>query len=227
VLDRPIDTVIPVRDGARFLAAAIESVLNQTLPPARVIVIDDGSADESATIAEGFGPPVTVLRRPPRGGPAALNDGLAESDAPLVAFLDADDLWLPQRLELQVEALTARPETDLAFGHVIEFVDGDVENVTARTEPQPGITKSALLARRSAFDRVGLFDTSYDVVDFPEWHARARAAGLVEHVVSEVVVRRRVHGGNVTLRRRATLNAEYLRMARTALARRRTSVAQP
>jgi glycosyltransferase involved in cell wall biosynthesis len=225
VLDWPIETVIPVRDGARFLAAAIESALAQTVPPLRVVVVDDGSSDDSAAIAESFGPRVTVLRRPPGGGAAALNAGLAETSAPLVAFLDADDLWLPHRLEVQATLLHERPEVELVFGHVTEFLDGSVENVEARTEPQPGIAKSALLARRSAFERVGAFDTSYAVVDFPEWHARAQAAGVVEHVVPEVVARRRVHGENLTILRRETLNAEYLRMARAALARRRTAAA--
>jgi glycosyltransferase involved in cell wall biosynthesis len=225
VLDWPIETVVPVRNGARFIAPAIESALAQTLPPQRVIVVDDGSTDDSAEIAESFGDSVTVLRRPPRGGPAALNEGLAESDAPLIAFLDADDLWLPHRLEWQAEVLAEQPEVDLVFGHVTEFLDGNVENIVARAEPQPGILKSALLARRSAFERVGDFDTGYGVVDFPEWHARAQAAGIGQYVVPEVVARRRVHGENTTILRREALNAEYLRMARAALLRRRTAAA--
>lgn len=216
-----IDVLIPVRDGASFLAQAIESALAQTLPPDRVIVVDDGSADRSAAVAESFGAPVTVLRQPPRGAPAALNAGLAESTAPLVAFLDADDLWLPQRLELQAAVLEREPAVGIVFGHLTEFLDGDVQGVEARTEPAPGVLKSTALVRRATLDAVGHFDASYSVVDFAEWLARSHDAGVVEHVVPEVVARRRVHGANVTMRRRETLNAEYLRLARAAVTRRR------
>jgi glycosyltransferase involved in cell wall biosynthesis len=218
-----IDALIAVRDGAPFLAQAIESALAQTLAPDRVIVVDDGSTDDSAEIAERFGTPVTVLRRPPAGAPAALNAALAESTAPLVAFLDADDLWLPRRLELQAAALARRPEIELVYGHVVEFLDGDGDRLLVRDGPQAGPLKSALLARRSLFDRVGEFDASYAVVDFPEWYARCRAAGAVEELLPDVVAQRRVHGGNVTLQRRDTTHAEYLRLARASLARRRTA----
>jgi glycosyltransferase involved in cell wall biosynthesis len=216
-----IDVLIPVRDGASFLAQAIESVLAQTLPPDRVIVIDDGSNDGSATTAESFGAPITVLREPPRGAAAALNAGLAESNAQLVAFLDADDLWLPERLELQTAVLKGDPAIEIVFGHLTEFLDGDVQGVEARTEPVPGVLKSTALVRRTTLDAVGHFDASYSVVDFAEWHSRSQAAGVVDHVVPEIVARRRVHGANVTMRRRETLNAEYLRLARAAVTRRR------
>jgi glycosyltransferase involved in cell wall biosynthesis len=218
-----IDAVVAVRDGAPYLAAAIESALGQTRPPDRVIVVDDGSGDESATIAECFGAPVTVLRRPALGAPTALNAALAESDAALVAFLDADDLWLPGKLALQADLLARRPDVEVVFGHVVEFADGDSEGLEIRTDPAPGMVKSAVMARRSTLDRIGHFDTSYAVVDFPEWRARCQAAGVVEHMLETVVTRRRVHGANVTLRRRDTTHAEYLRMARAAVTRRRAT----
>jgi glycosyltransferase involved in cell wall biosynthesis len=223
----PIDAIIAVRDGARYLAEAIESVLSQTLPPSRLIVVDDGSSDESAAIAESCGGLVTVLRLPPRGTPAALNAALAESSAPLVGFLDADDVWLADKLELQAALLAERTEVETVYGHVVEFLDDAPPGLVARAEPTPGFVKSALLARRSAFDRVGGFDDSYAVVDFPEWHARCRDAGIVEHMLPAVVARRRVHGANVTVRRRGIAHAEYLRLARATLARRRAAASQP
>jgi glycosyltransferase involved in cell wall biosynthesis len=222
-----IDAVIAVRDGARYLPEAIDSVLSQTLPPNRLIVVDDGSSDESAAIAESFGDAVAVLRRPPRGTPAALNVALAESTAPLVGFLDADDVWLADKLERQAAVLAERADVEVVYGHVVEFLDDAPPGLAARTEPAPGIAKSALLARRSAFDRVGGFDESYAVVDFPEWHARCSDAGVVEHVLAGVVARRRVHGGNVTVRRRDIAHAEYLRLARATLARRRAAASRP
>lgn len=218
-----VDVVIPVRDGAPYLAAAIESVLAQTQPAARIIVVDDGSQDDSAAIAERFRAPVTVLRRPAAGAPFALNAGIAASDAPVVAFLDADDLWEPRKLELQLDLLARRPDVELVFGHMTEFLDGDVRGVEARAGAIAGVGKSTLLSRRTTLDRVGTFDESYAVIDFPEWYSRAQAAGVAEHVIPDVVARRRVHGNNVSLRRKETANAEYLRMARAAVLRRRAS----
>jgi glycosyltransferase involved in cell wall biosynthesis len=218
-----IDAVVAVRDGAPYLAAAIESALGQTRPPERVIVVDDGSSDDSAAIAERFGAPVTVLRQRAAGTPIALNAGLAESNAASVAFLDADDLWLPDKLALQAALLARRPDVEVVFGHIVEFGDGDCEGLEIRTDPAPGLVKSAALARRSTLDRIGHFDTSYAIVDFPEWRARCQAAAVVEHVLDEIVARRRVHGANVTVRRRDATHAEYLRMARAAVTRRRAT----
>ena len=222
-----VDVIIPVRDGAAHLAEAIESALGQTLPPARVIVVDDGSADESAEIAEGLGGRVTTLRRPPRGGPAALNAGLEESGAGLVAFLDADDVWHERKLELQTALLEGRPGVHMTFGHLVEFVSPEATGLglAPAAEPVPGVMKSTLLVRRAALDRVGRFDESYALVDFPEWYARARAEGLVEHVLPDVVARRRLHASNLTRRRKADVHAEYLRAVRADLARRRATEA--
>jgi hypothetical protein len=87
-----ISVVIPCYNGAKFLRATIESVLAQTYPPLEMIVVDDGSTDDSAAIAESFGPPVRVIRQTNRGVTAARNRGIAEASGDYVHFLDADDL---------------------------------------------------------------------------------------------------------------------------------------
>jgi glycosyltransferase involved in cell wall biosynthesis len=216
-----IDAIIPVRDGALYLRAAIDSALRQTLPPRRVIVVDDGSTDGSAEIARRH--TVEVLELPPRGPSAALNAGLAQSEAELVAFLDADDLWLPRKLELQGAVLDERPEVEAVYGHLEEFLTPGVEDqprLAARPGPMPGMTKSTLVIRRTSLDRVGGFDETYSALDFPPWYARAQAAGIVEHVLPDVVARRRIHGENMTLKRREQVRSDYLRMTREAIARR-------
>ncbi len=218
-----VDAIVPVRDGAPYLAEAIESMLGQTRPPDRVIVVDDGSSDDSAAIAERFGGPVELLRQPPSGGSEALNRGLEASDAPLVTFLDADDLWEPRKLELQLAALAADPALEAVYGHVVEFADNGLSDSVARSGAIAGLTKSTLLIRRTAIERVGHFDTGYAVADFPEWYSRCRAAHVSELMLDDVVARRRVHGANVTVRRRDANHAEYLRIARAAIAQRRTA----
>jgi glycosyltransferase involved in cell wall biosynthesis len=94
--------VIPCYNAAPFLGAAIESVLNQSQSPLEILVIDDGSTDRSAAIAESYGPPVRVVSQKNQGESIARNRGIDEARGDWVAFLDADDVWLPEKLERQV-----------------------------------------------------------------------------------------------------------------------------
>ena len=105
----PISVVIPVFNGERFLAEAIESVAAQTLPPEEIIIVDDGSTDASPAIAGSFSK-VRLIRQPNTGGAAARNAGIGAARSDLVAFLDQDDLWAPRKLELQAAHVTASPE---------------------------------------------------------------------------------------------------------------------
>lgn len=100
-----VSIITPCYNGARFLAKTIESALNQSRPPLEILVVDDGSTDESAAIAKRFGPPVRVLSQPNQGESLARNHGLREAQGSHVLFLDADDLLAPESLERLVAAV--------------------------------------------------------------------------------------------------------------------------
>src|SRR4051794_11156145 len=156
-----IAVVIPVYNGERFVGEAIESVLAQSLPAAEVVVVDDGSSDRSAAVAEEFGPPVRVLRKPHRGVSAARNAGVAESGAELIAFLDADDRMKPDRLERQAAALAEAPARAIALGGGGGLSDPGLDPPPQRDEGRRSATPytpMTLLAPRDAFDQVGPFD---------------------------------------------------------------------
>lgn len=120
--DPAISVVIPCYNAASFLGETLRSVLAQTQPPREVIVVDDGSTDDSARIAESFGPPVRVLRQANGGAAVARNTGVTAATGDWIAFLDADDLWHPQRLErLGRLAATVGPEIVCIFNDM-EFV---------------------------------------------------------------------------------------------------------
>jgi glycosyltransferase involved in cell wall biosynthesis len=107
--------VIPCYNRRERLLRALRGALEQTLPPREVIVVDDGSTDRSFEAAAGLGAPVRALRTVNRGPSAARNLGIAEARQPWVAFLDSDDLWLPDKMALQAQASRAHPEAGLVF----------------------------------------------------------------------------------------------------------------
>ena len=198
---RAISVLIPVFDGERFLAEAIESVLAQSLPATEVVVVDDGSTDGSAQVAESFGPPVRVLGRPHRGVAAARNAGVAECAGELIALQDADDLMKPDRLELQAAALGSGSSPALTLGRAeVREEDGFaapswLAHASANSDYTPPAT---LLATRSAMELVGPFDETMRRGSDTDWLLRALEAGLRPLRLEEAVIVRRFHGGNLS-----------------------------
>lgn len=211
-----ISVVIPVYNGVKYLGAALDSVLAQTVPPLEVLVVDDGSEDGSAELAESYPAPVRVLRRPHRGLAATRNAGCQAARGSLMAFLDADDLWHPQKLEAQLAALRADPQADIAFTLLEQFDDA----TGAVRPPQPGAGASACVFRRSVWLRTGPFNETLRIGEFIDWIARAREQGLRQVMVEQVLARRRIHANNTT-RQMGERATDYARLAKAALDRRR------
>ena len=226
----PVSVIIPVYNGERYLAEAVESALAQTHRPLEIIVVDDGSTDGSADVARSFPSPVRCHTQGHGGISAARNRGVESSRGCLLAFLDADDLWLEEKLEFQVAAFEADPELGMAFGHVRQFLSPDLdESVAARihcpAEIMPAYLASATLVRRDAFHRVGAFDVDRQTGEFIDWYARAAEAGIKERVLPEVVLRRRLHAANAGVLMRHRERIDYLHILKASLDRRRESSA--
>jgi len=220
-----ISVVIPVRDGERYLAEAIDSVLSGSRAPDEVIVADDGSADGSAAVAEAIGEPVRVVRLPPTGIAAAVNAGIAAASGDLVAFIDADDLWTADKLERQVEALAGDPGLDAVFGLGREFLSPDLtagerELIVVRPGDHAMRVRGTMLARREVLDRAGPLDEGLRVGEFVDWHSRAEGLGMRSATLDRLVLHRRLHGNNHGRRAQAS-RIDYVRVARAALERRR------
>ena len=220
-----ISVIIPVHNCERYLAEAVDSVLAQAYRPLEVIVVDDGSTDATAQLAQGFGPPVMLVRQAQQGTAAARNHGVSLAQGKILAFLDADDVWTADKLARQMQALEAHPEWEAVFGLVENFLSPDLDEVTRQRLACPpdkmaGLHAGAMLIRREAFDRLGPFDTQWQVVEFVDWCAKAMEKGMRYQVLPDLVMRRRLHAANKTTRRREE-QIEYVRMARAALERRR------
>src|SRR5258708_3362172 len=112
----PVSVIIPCYNGRRFLSQAIDSVLVQTIVPGEIIVVDDGSTDDSAEVAESYGPPVRVIRQANQGESAARNVGIAAARGDYLLFLDADDLLESQSLEILADAVNQAPGSVALMG---------------------------------------------------------------------------------------------------------------
>lgn len=186
--------IVPCWNQGRFLGAALESVAAQSVRPTHIVVVDDGSTDESVEVAGGFSG-VRVVKQRHRGVAAARNRGLGMVDADLVAFLDADDLWPPTSLEVRVAALEASGVAG-CFGVVESF--GTRKWGGPLPARQPARLLGSVIVTRDAFDRVGVFDASLSIGEDLDWVARFDAAGLRWCAVDDVVLRRRFHDANTT-----------------------------
>lgn len=220
-----VTAAIPVRNGEAYLAEAIESVLAQSRPCDQVVVVDNDSSDGSAAIAAGYGPAVAVVSEPRPGIGAARNAAIAAAQGEFVAFLDADDLWQPDKIERQLAAFAARPELQLVFGHVRQFVSPGLPAAEAAAlhvppEPQPGLYIGAMLARRAAIDAIGPWSEDVRVSDGLTFLLRARELGLAQEMLDETVTLRRVHGANHSIKNRDE-RAEFARHLKRSLDRRR------
>lgn len=207
VRDPLVSVVIPVRDGEAFITAAIDSVCGQSLDDLEVIVVDDGSTDGSFTIAAGHPDERTrAVRQPATGAAAARNHGARLARGEWLAFLDADDLWVPNKLRLQMDALQQTSTATMVFGHVQEFLSPEFADTGAQQAiPRllPGYSVVTLLLRRRAFSATGGFDERLMTGEFVDWYDRARASGLEPLLLPDVLTLRRIHAANLHRRRRA------------------------
>jgi glycosyltransferase involved in cell wall biosynthesis len=228
---RHISVIIPAYNAADYLGEAIESALAQTVAPYEIIVVDDGSTDDTARVAKKYSDAANAALRylfqTNAGIGAARNRGLAVARGNFFALLDADDVWLPCKLEQQLDAFERAPSADMVFGQVQEFITPELPRelhaqLRCEAEPRAGVIPSALLVSRDAFFRVGMFETRWRVGEFADWMLRAREADLHQVMLTELVVRRRIHARNKGIRQRVEIN-DYARMFKAALERRRAA----
>ena len=217
-----VGVIIPAWNAERWLGAALESVIEQSVCPTDVVVVDDGSTDSTAAIAEGYGLPVRVVRQENGGIGAARNRGLDLVRGELVTFLDADDLLTGESIACRLEVLAARPEVEMVFGGVRQFSEVAGGVPVPLGESLPGHLPPAALARRGVYARVGPFRTDTRVSEGLDWMLRARELGLGELTLEQQVIWRRVHGENNSLRNRAEIG-EYARTLKASLDRRRAA----
>lgn len=221
-----VSVIIPAYNSERYVGEAIRSVLAQTYPAVEVIVVDDGSTEGTAAVVKEF-PGVRYDFQTNAGISAARNRGVALAGGEFYAFLDSDDIWVKEKLTLQMAALESNPGLGMVFGHVRQFYspefEGDRHHMSALSEaPVPGHIPSTLLVTRDAFARVGLFETNWQIGEFANWYLRSQEQGIRGLMLPDFVVWRRIHGANNGKRQRDSIT-DYVRIIKASLDRRRAA----
>ena len=226
--ERPlVSVIIPVYNGARFLRAALESVFAQTYRPIEVIVVDDGSVDDSAAIAQSFAE-VHHLHQSNQGVAAARNNGIEAASGEFYAFLDQDDLWTPEKLERQVDYLLSHPELGYTLTQQQFFLEPGTSlpawfRKDLLASVHTGWVLGTLVVRRNVFEQVGSFATGYSAANDSDWFFRAKAAEIPMAVVPELLLLKRIHEANDSGRAREILS-ELLKVVKTSLDRQRKPI---
>ncbi len=198
-----ISVVLPVYNGEAYLKAAIESVLQQTYNNYELIIVNDGSEDNSAVISNSFSE-VRYFYQPNQGVAAARNLGIAQATGDYLAFIDADDLWHEEKLADQIAFMETDPAMGYSFTRHHLFHGPEMEDfpdwirINYAQNDLTGYIPSSLVARRWVFDRVGLFDTDYRLGEDSDWFLRAKDAGIPMGILEQTLLFKRIHSGNIS-----------------------------
>jgi glycosyltransferase involved in cell wall biosynthesis len=224
MIDNPplVSAIIPVYNGERYLAQAIESVLAQTYRLIELIVVDDGSVDSSADIAKSY-QEVQSIHQTNQGHGAAKNAGIQAAQGEFLAFLDVDDLWEPNKLDLQVGHLIKHPHIGYTICKARTFLEHgtDLPSWLGRDqleEASPLYVPSALVVRKTVIEEIGDFDTTYRHANDCDWFFRAKDADFTMAIVPHVLLHRRIHSSNMSYETPA-MASEMLRALKSSIAR--------
>jgi glycosyltransferase involved in cell wall biosynthesis len=221
-MKRPlVSVIIPVHNGARFIADALESVYIQNYEPLEIIIVDDGSTDDTSVVVRSFRD-IRYFRQENRGVSSARNAGIGEGKGELVAFLDSDDCWAADKLNIQVGCLLKHPHIGYTLGMQRNFLESGIERPFWLREEHlqrehTGFLPTSVI-HKSVFEQVGLFNPAYRICEDVEWFSRVKDFGIPMMVVPEVVLYRRIHASNLSYQLKAG-NPLLLAALRTSVRR--------
>ena len=218
-----LSVIIPAFNAESYLRTAIDSVLAQNWPTLEVLVVDNHSTDDTATIIQSYEYPVRYLHSEIPGQPSTTNTGIRNAKGDWLGFIDADDIWPPNKLQRQFLEFEKDPTLDAVFGHAVNFF-GSPQNIIANQNsemraPLPG----TLLIRREAFHRVGFYNEAYTVGSIMDWYLRAQELSISMRILPEIFLYRRIHNNNLGIRQKVK-QSDYVHILKAALDRRGSTV---
>jgi glycosyltransferase involved in cell wall biosynthesis len=223
-----VSVVIPAFNAERFLAETLASVLSGEFRDFEILVIDDGSKDRTAEVAEAADGPVRLLRQANAGMSASRNRGIQSSDSEFIALLDADDLWHPRKLALQVALMAQHPDVGLCYSEFLSWdgsappawgpaPDGRLDErlsgwMYARMLLTNWVLPSSMLVRRSVFQAHGLFPATDQFTD--DWEFTVQVSRHVRFAkLAARLVAYRETVGSLSKRPRTKNSTELMREA--------------
>jgi len=196
-----VSVIVPVFNGGRYIRAALQSAFGQEYRPIEVIVVDDGSTDNTAEVVRSF-KDLTSLHQSNQGVPAARNVGISIAQGEFIAFLDADDLWTRDKLTTQITWLLEHPDIAYVTAKFRNFLEKDVKRPwwvkeEHLLEDQKGGVPN-LVVRKSVFEEIGVFDANCRSGSDLEWVLRAKDAGMIGATLPHTLLHRRIHDSNLS-----------------------------
>ena len=222
--ERPlVSVIIPVFNGERFIKEAIENVLSQKYPALEIIIINDGSTDGTDEIINQLSVDIRYFTQNNSGPAAARNKGIRDASGEFITFLDADDLWPENNLNIMVDEMLKNPDMEVIRGYAqlmeVNKKSGCYEYVGNPKESFPDYIGAAIY-RKSAFEKVGLFDPMLRFGEDSDWFLRAGEMKLNIKRLEETSLYVRRHGGNMT-EGRNLLELNVMKVFKKSLERRR------
>lgn len=222
--EKLVSVIMPVYNGERYLGGAIANILAQDYRPIEIIVVNDGSTDDTETVARRCGRDIIYVVQENLGPAAARNRGLRMASGDIVGFLDVDDLWSENKLRIQLGRLAGDLSVEIVLGlsQPMKLQSGGEGKVKFEKwyDPFCAFVVGAAVFKKSVFDRVGFFDETLYFGEDTDWFMRARETGVKITILQEVSLFYRRHGSNMTLDA-AERNRYLIRAFKKSLDRRR------
>lgn len=219
-MPEPYSVVIPAYNAADTIGDALRSIFEQSHPATEIIVVDDGSADATASVVKAFDPGITVICQQNRGCGAATNTGMSRVTTPLLAFLDADDVWLPEKAMVQAEIFESQKEISGLCSRAQTFRGPLSDAVFGNSFDLWG--RSTMMIRTESALRTGeMIDPPGGRGDTVDWISRARDFGLRFEMLQQTLALRRIRPESLSFGRDAEKDRGYLFAVKRALDRKR------
>jgi glycosyltransferase involved in cell wall biosynthesis len=206
-----VSVIIPAYNASLFIKESIDSAISQAYSEKEIIVVDDGSTDKTTDILNAYGSKIIYFRKKNGGPGSARNVGIKMSRGKFIAFLDADDKWLPNKLSLQIEYFEQNPMVGVVFG-VQEGGKGDPMNYGAFIENKMNagwifdellkcnfVNTSTTIVKREIFDRVGLFDEDRKLISVEDINLWLRISRHYQFgFINRILGTKGFHGNSLT-----------------------------
>jgi glycosyltransferase involved in cell wall biosynthesis len=226
--DSSISVIIPLYNQGKYVEEALNSVFNQTHKIDEIIVINDGSTDNGLEVINNFKDKITIINKANTGSRDSINEGLKIATGNFLAFLDADDRWIKNKTEIQLQLLENNPDIDIVFGNAKRFCMVNENDVIREKEIDilPGYSRQGGLFRRTVFERIPYKTEISSMHDFIDWYNRAKEAGVQSMSHPEIVFERRIHDSNEGIINKERQRQQYFTSIKAALDRRRAGEKQ-